>query len=334
MDIVRGLRNCLIVSAYACLMLVVIPNTPALAVDPPDVISIYSVNAVRNTIEDGDIAIGVHYYVEDNSYATPASDTIIIRLFEDDGTTLIDSVVPVTYFGYGYDNNVCLFYFTASDNVTWGEELLINIIGSPGFFTPAPDPGNYSMVSGDWYSLTSQEDNQDDMESWILSVCKLLEQAYPAYSMYGATDMGFALTADGEAFFRQAMPGIQGIAPGIFLTQFYVPNASDMLLDDTQAQAYASMLDNTDIKDTLEATSEYIGVDWQSIAGGILILLVIALMIWTQRKGWSIHPGMIAGSIILTAGAIMLGDAFMALRWTMALIAGVMIMFMLFFRRS
>jgi hypothetical protein len=316
------------------LLVLIIPGSHALALDPPDVISIYSVNAVRNTIEDGDIAIGVHFYVEDNDYETPASDTIIVRLMEEDGVTLIDSILPTLYFGYGYDNNACMFYFSASDNLTWGSEYVINIIGSPGFFTPAPEPQNYSMVAGDWYSLTDQELNQDDMETWVLSVARLLELAYPAYSLFGATDMGTALSSDGEAFFRQAMPGIQSIAPGIFLTQFYVPESIDMDLGTDQAEAFAETLDNSDLKDTLVATGEYIGMDWQNIAGGVIILICIAMIILTQRKGWGIHPGMIASSILLTAGAIALGDAFMAFRWSMALIAGILLMFTIFFKRS
>lgn len=326
----RRLAALMIILAFSLL-----PGSPSLALEsPPDTIVIHDVYAVRNTPNDGDMAIAVRYYIEDDSYTTPSSQTMFIRLYDTDGTTLIDSVIPVVYFGYGYDNNVCMFYFTESDNLTYGSEFVINIAGSPAFWDPLPDPVTYTMTVADWSSATSLEANQENMENWVLSAAQQLEYAYPTYSLYGSAGGSNVLTEDGEAFFRQAMPGIQGIAPGVFLTQFYIPTAQALAIGDDQASTYADRMNNTDLADGLDAIGDLLGTEGSSIAGGVLILACVALCIWCIRKDWGIHPAIIGSSIILTAGAVVLGDAFMAVRLVMGLIAAILLMYMFFFKKG
>jgi hypothetical protein len=322
----------------AVLLFAVLPwlllGSGALALTPPDSMTIYSTRVVRNTVEDGDVAIAFHYFVDDNSYTDPASSTILFRLYDTDNTTLLSSTVPYVYFGYGYDNGIALFYFSASDNLTWGEAYRINIAGSPAFFDPQPTPYNYFLSSSDYSSETTQAANQDLMTDYVLGVARLLEIAYPTYSLYGSTDMGVVLSAVGEAYFRGAMPGLQSIAPDLFLTQHYIPTLSDMGLGSTQATTYEGRLEDSDIMDGFEALGNELGVAGQSVAGGVAFICAIGLVIYTNRLRWGSTPGIIAAMILLSGAAVTLGGALMLVRLTLGLIAAIMLFYLLFFKRS
>lgn len=310
------------------------PAIPFLALDPPEVMQIFSAQVVRNTIHDGDMAILFHWYIEDNDYEQPASDTIFFRLYDTDNATLLSSAVPVVYFGYGYDNGLSCFYFTAAENLTWGENYIINITGSPAFFDPLPSPYNFIIPTDSYFGSTDQEANQEATADYIFSVAQLLEIAYPTYSLYGSTDMGIVLTDTGEAYFRSAVPGLQSMAPSLFLTQYYIPEVTPMDFDDAQAQTYAERLQGSDIMDGFNAAGDEIGISGSALVGGVFIIACIVIIIFTTRKGWGSEPGILASGIILTAGSVLFGGGLFAVRLVMGLIGAVLLFYIIAFKRA
>ena len=304
------------------------------AIEPPSSMSIVSVQVVRNTVFDGDMAIVFHYNIIpfDDYPDEPASDTIIFRLYDPDATTLLASTIPYVFFTNGYGNGVASFYFETAPE--WGLQYKLNIVGSPAFFDPLPDPYNYTISSSAYSSSENQTVNQELMASYIISVSRQLELAYPTVTLHGSTDTGIVLSASGEYYFRGAVPGIQSIAPSLFLTQFYVPDPQYMDTSLAQTETYAERLTGTDIMNGFTAIGDEIGIPGDAVAGGGVFICAVGLIVLTSRKGWGVAPGIIAASVLLGLASVVLGGGAMVLRIVLALIAGILIMFLLFFKRS
>lgn len=306
---------------------------PILATELPDSISVVSVFVARNTVVDGDMAIVFHYNIEYETYPDdPASDTIIFRLYDPTGTYILASKSPYVYFNNGYGNGVASFYFEESP--TWGLQYKINITGSPVFFDPLPSEYNYAIPNSSYCSSSNQSVNQEFMASYIITVCEQLQIAYEDYTLYGSTDTGVVLSSLGELYFRGAIPGIQSMAPSLFLTQAYVPETEYIDTDLGQADTYAERLEDTDIMEGLDAIGDEAGIPGEAVAGGGVFIVCIGAVIFTTRKGWGVNPGLIVSAILLAASAVILGGANMVVGIVLALIAAILIFFMIFFKRS
>ena len=105
----------------------------ALATSNPDSTpTISNIKANRYLIESGDVLIYGEY---DIPYASlpdeSAADTYIFRLLDIDGSTELGAVAPFPLFDNGYNEGVFGFYFSASDNLTWGEAYTVRISQNP-----------------------------------------------------------------------------------------------------------------------------------------------------------------------------------------------------------
>lgn len=328
----------IILAALLAVILIICVAAPVLAADPispPDSMSIVSAKVVRNTVEPGDMAIVFHYNLAYADYPdTPASQTMMFRLYSPDGLTLLATAVPYVFFSFGYGNGVSSFYFNADTAPTWGQAYLINIAGSPAYFETLPEPYYYTITSADYSGVTDKSGNQELMKSYILTVCDALETAYLSITLKGSTDVGMVLTATGEAYFRGAVPGLASIAPSLFFTQFYVPKPIPVEYDATLQESYTGRLDDSDLMSGFDAIGEKAGVTGQTVGAFAMILLAIGLLIFTNYKGWGSEPGVVGAGIILTLGAVLLGDAVMTIRFIMALIAGILIFYQLFLKKA
>jgi len=309
----------------------------ALATALPTSMSIISAKAVRNTVIPGDIAFVFHYnlvYTPPPYPTDSATNTILIRLYDTNGTTLLSSSVPYNYFDYGYGQGMGLFYFAVDPTGGMAKAYIINISGSAAFFDPLPAPYSYTLTSSDYSSLTLQVDNQALMTSYILASCTILEIARPLYPLHGATDSGIVLSAIGENYFRGALPGIQSIAPTLFFTQSFVPTSTNITYTDNLSTTYGGRLTGTDIMTSFNNWGTSLGTTGTFLFGLLFFGVCVALMIWTSRRNWGVEPGILGSGIILTAGAVLLGDTMMTLRIIMGFVAGILVMYMLFFKKA
>jgi len=326
-----------IISAVLVIVGVLAASSPAYAIDPPDSMSILSARVVQNTVEPGDMAIVFHYNLAYAEYPSePASESIMFRLYSPDGSTLHATTVPYVFFANGYGQGVGGFYFSAADMppTGWGGAYRVNIAGSPAHFDPLPDPYYYVLSVDDYSGVEDPAENQELMKSYIITVCRSLEIAYPTVTLHGTTDVGTVLTAVGETYFRGAIPGITGTAPTLFFTQFYTPEAMELTYTNDLGATYAARLVGTDVMDGFDAVGAEFGISGQTVAAFLFIVAAIALIVFLAYKGWGTEPGLAGGAIILTMGTVLLGDALMAIRLTMGLIAGMMVFYVLVFKRA
>ncbi len=323
----------------AILAALLLSASPVYALEAPDSITITSAQVVRNKVETGDITIAFYFNTVYTTYPddVPTSFAVILRLYDTDGTTLLATANPYTLFDYGYGPQVGSFYFDA-DAVTdlsmdWGDPYIINVTYSEAFLESPPSQ-DYVLTASDYASTSDQTDNQELMASWVLAICEQLEAARPLYILHGSTDVGVVLTALGEAYFRGAIQGIQSIAPTLFFLQFTTPEVTEIEYTANMTDEYGGRLDDTDFKVGLERVGAHLGITGDFVLALVFFIGAIAAVVYTSYKGWGAEPGLLAAGNWLTMGALLAGNTVMVLRMVIAFIAGIMLLYVMFFRRA
>jgi len=277
--------------------------SPAFATDPPDSDpTITNVHANRNLVTNGDIVIYGLYNLPYTSLPDDgAGDTYIIRLVDTDGVTYIGAVTPYVYFDNGYNDGVFSLYFESG--AVWETQYIIRISQNPAFFT-SPESWDYVISASDWSDETDQDDNQLEMAGNIIILANYLEQQYTAYTLLEGGPTGTILAApQGETYFRGAIPGIQNMAPSLYLTSVATLDYSSTNWTLTQAEAYASRMETTDIGSAENATATQFGMTRQTILSLALIIpLCLGAMVITAAKYKKPLVGLLVSSVFITMG--------------------------------
>lgn len=321
------------------LIALVLIATPAYALEPPDDISIDSIQVIRNTAEDGDIAFLFYFDTDYVSYpeSPSADDSVILRLLDTDGITLIATGSPYSLFDHGYGPQVSSFYFDAdtvsSLGLTWGEQYTISITFSEAYIT-SPPVENYMIAANDYSDTTDQDENQVILASWVLEVCDDLHEARADYLLYILTDSGVVLTTIGELYFRGAIPGLQSMSPDLFYFQYTTPEVTEIEYTANMTAVYGGRLDDTDVMTGFDRIGDQLGISGGFVIALFFVIIAIAILIFTTYKGWGPEPGLLMGGNWLTLGALLAGNTVMVLRIVIAFIAGIMLLYVMLFRRA
>ena len=312
---------------------------PVFAIDPPDSMSLPSIHAYRNLAEDGDtlVVFNWNWDFSDNYSDTPSSSSIMFRLYDTDGTTLLATGTPYVFSPIdtnGYGNNIGSFYFSAADNLTWNQSYILNIQGAPAFFS-GNATFNYTLTTSDYSLETTQEDNRNELYAYIMLLCDRFDSLYDI-EMKTSSDSGVVLSSYGELLFRGAVDGLQALCPQLFFIQVYIPeilpvDSYNMTLQTT----YTDRLAGTDIENGFERLGAFMGGMSGSLAGGLLFFGgIMALCIVVARKGWPIELGIGASILIGIFAAILVGDVMFTILMIGSLVAGLGIFYLLTFKRS
>jgi hypothetical protein len=326
----------LLLAVSLAILLLLLAVTPALALDTPDSMTVVSAGVFRNCAEDGDMVVVFQYNIDYDDFPDDitATSSILLRFYSVDGLALLAAKSPYSFFNYGYGIGISGFYFSAAEAPVWGLAYKINVAGNPAFYSTLPSPAFYTLETTDYSTSDNKEQNQALLTSYILSCCEVIEQAYPAYILQGATDVGTVLTALGEVYIRAAVPGAATLAPQLFFTQLYTPEVieTDYSLD--MAEEYSHGLDGTDLEVGFNRLGEYAGISGQTVAAIIIVIIAIGLIAFASYKGWGVEPGMIGAGIIISAGALVLGDAVFIMRIIMGFIGGLLVMNRLWLKKA
>ncbi len=245
------------VKALACGILLVIvlsailslfSATPALAIPLPDSTpTVQQFNVYRNLLETGDFLLLIYANIP---YAvTPnmtAAESYMWRLFKTDNVTEIAAIVPYAFNDRGYGFNLASMYLDSGNVTAAGivgtPALPIKLSGNPSAFTTPPNY-NYALSSGDYSPLTVSADVKAALAARLLTIASDLDIKWglgTTYSLLQETETGTVLSIYGEAFFRGAIYGLQGLCPQVFA---YI--VSDMnFTPRTWADTYITVLQN------------------------------------------------------------------------------------------
>ena len=305
---------------------------PALAVEPPNTLEIPSAKVFRNLAEDGDWCLVFQYnFVTDNYSTTPASDSLIFRLYNAAGV-LIDTISPYVfpYFeSNGYGNGVSSFYLSASDSPpAWGEAVSVNIYGPSAFFSPAQTL-TYTLTANDYTSETTQDGNQDEFYAHILLLADRLASAYQGTGVVlkSTSDSGVVLSTYGELYFRGAIEGIQSLCPALFFIQVYVPEIMELesSYDTSLQDTYTGRLTGTDMEEGFANLGAFIGVSGTFAAGFIMLAMCMGLCVWCIRKQWGVEIGLVGSALIAIGASLIVGDVVFTIVMVLSLVSGILI---------
>lgn len=278
----------------------------------PDRIPGIQVKAYKNLLETGDCLFVI---LADIPYAQipniPVSRTYIYSLL-DDGTE-VGWNVGYAMNDNGYNYNIYSLYFEAADAIDWGntDDYEIVLSGSPDVFSgvvpiySVVDDPDYGVYADTWVTAT---DYNLELGQALLKIASTLEQEWQVV-LLDEQDTKTVLSSTGEKLFRNAIPGVQQMAPSIFFIQRADAELSDRVWGSSLGDTYKERLLGVDALpgggDDNWTMWGVVGVaDWLNMP----FLLVIGMMcvggcgvaIWQSNKKWATSvPGYIGSLVIL-----------------------------------
>ncbi len=239
---------------------------------PPSVDQKY---VYRNLLETGDV---LYVWYANIPYATPPStpvtETFIWRLY--DGAILLGSTVGSAYQKGGYGYNVYSMYFDNTTAPTWGSTYDLHLNGNPTVFLSPPEY-LFQINASAYTSLTDQVDTQVALATTILALATDLNTQWALAAAYYLTEEGTAatiLSLYGQAVFRSAIYGLQGMAPALFEYVIGDINAPDRTWATTYSDNLTNQWAGTWVQTAQEGWKLFFGVTWD--LGSLLLILFLA----------------------------------------------------------
>jgi hypothetical protein len=259
--------------------------SPVLAIASPDDLQINAVYVFHHLLETNDQLYLVEYFADYDIDADPETDdnpdeniteAYLGRLM--DGVDELGAVAPYAYYDLGYDKGIFAIYFSASDAPTWNGAYTMKLMGNPTLDWDAAIPSTSVDVFDLWSSSTGIVDTQNELAARILYLADQLELTW-GINMVDSTGTGSYLSSYGEAYFTNAIPNIQTMAPKAFAgsttqPQWEYKEATTEYAEDRADSIVDTPLDMTPVAD-------WWGVSrmWTSsllfMLGGIFILYCI-----------------------------------------------------------
>ena len=335
----RKISKFFLVFAVLALIAVLIPQV--VLADPPAPTSVTLVNyyATNNLLETGDFFLLINYNIDySGTYPTvPASNAFTFRLFDPTGTTEIADALPYVFTtattGFtgtnGYGKGVVAYYFNAASAPTWDLNYIIKVSTNPAVFS-SPLYYDFELPSS---AYQSTGDNAVNLANELRVIAAGLSSQWGIPLLTDASTTS-VLTADGEGYFRNAIPGVQGLAPDIFENQQLDSP------DTTETAGY-----NTDLSNTYQHRFDDSWVHTSLAAGADLFHLPLPLFvgifclagcIWLIKKSNDRFQSPVFGyfgSIIVVMGfsLLFLGLTLLAL---VLFVGGFLVSNALFFRKA
>ena len=302
-------RNKILVSVLLGIIVTLIIPTTAYAIENPSSTPVLEdIRAWRNVLETGDMFVML---VENTPYDTTPTDYIYSEAFIwrfMDGSDDLGSALGYGYNDDGYGYNVIGFYWSESEAPAWTGNYTLKLSGNPSVFATPPEY-NFPISSAAYSTLTDTDEVKDDISEVVINI------ADDFYSYWGLsylttllseTETGTVLSLNGQAFFRGAIYGIQGMAPHAFpisITNFTIT-------DRTWTNAYITTLEaqhaGNPIEEGMEAGMDLFEVDY-NLMGLLVALVLTGLLIFGNWiiAGGQIWIGVLASIPVFVIGARM-----------------------------
>jgi len=275
--------------------------TPAYAdTADPDSVTMGDKFANRNLIETGDALI---YFTPAINYTSTPADaidkTFTYQLIDTDNVTVLATRDAYNFVNDGYGENPVSFYFSAADNLTWAQEYTIRITGKPSVFD-TPPIFNFPLSVGDFSSAnTTTLIQQAELTENLLGMARDLTISM-ATTLLEETDVGTVFSSFGEELFRNVIPGLQAMAPSLFLVVIFQPDYTEREWDESQSENYtARQAGTTDRSAMAEFGSKMLNMDFSISAMLPLLLVCVGLLVMSVKTSNSVSHGMLNSSAIV-----------------------------------
>ena len=215
-------RYCL-ASILALVMAILLIATPAYATELPSSTPTATFYVYRNLLEPADWLILIY---QDIPYTTipdePISETFMWRLMKTDNVTELGTALSYAYNGNGYGYNLTSMYINSANassaGMVWGASYPLKLSGNPTVFASPPEY-NFTLSHANYSTLTDSDDEKAELAVRLLLIGGNLDIRWglgATYSLLNETETGTVFSIYGEAFFRGAIYGLQGLCPQVF----------------------------------------------------------------------------------------------------------------------
>lgn len=269
----------------------------------PDSTPVVEIDVWRNNLETGDILVLI--YANTPYASTPDatfSEAFIWRLIDTDNVTELGSTVGYSYDTNGYGYNVFAMYFSAADNLTWGSDYIIRLSGNPLIFDDPP-VYNYAIEPSDYSPLTTSASVKEALAVRILYIASELDNHWgltATTSLLLEVETGTVLSIYGEAFFRTAIYGLQGLAPALFRFSVGDIEVTDRTWTDAYTTNLTGMYSGTWVETAQTGGADLAGTsyDWTTLLLCVG-LCAVTIFFGMNISGGDTWAGMIDGGIVL-----------------------------------
>jgi hypothetical protein len=314
--------------------LILLPAIPVSAYtsQPDETPKFTEVHVNRNLITTGDAMIYGMYELHYHTIPDVAADqTYIISVMNSAKTITYGFTTPFVYHDKGYGKGAISIYL-APDTITWEQSLYIRIAQVPDQFE-TPVNTDISVLANKYTTFTTQSDNQAEVAANLFTIGQTLETEYDA-QFFTNSDGRNVLTDPGEAYFRGAIPGLQGVAPDLFLIQTDAIDFATKQYTTEQFTTYQTRFTGTWVGSAMDAGGDMLGMGGNTFMMFIFTLpLCIGAVVFTSLKFKKSEPGFILAALFMIMAAIM-GWMPMALFATVFQLFGIYIGYLLFYSRS
>ena len=284
----------------------ILPVAVCLAQALPD--SGPTINAVyvfQNLAQNGD---QLYLIDETTTYTTPPAppaltftQAFVARLIAVDGTTILATATPFSFFGSGYSRNVIAIYFNAATAPTWQQAYTVQIVGNPLVTWAGSTPLASSAITW-WSPMTGMALSQGALSVQIITLASYLDMAWgytgTSSDLLQSTTSGQALSTVGQSVFLGIQPGLVSLAPDAFTSVVSQPiispntTISGILANGTGTATFAPL--NLGVGGSLITAT----------VGGSFTVTLQGGTAGTATSGTGIGAGTVTGSPVqLTAGA-------------------------------
>ena len=271
----------------------------AATTDPDSTPSASNIWIDRNLIVNGDMVV----YGEINiPYANPltvtADKTFVLRIMNSSKTTEYGYSLLYPYFTSGYNKNIFAFYFDAAHASSWASELTLRISENPSYFSN-PINTDIDVPATNYTSLTNATDNQTEMAQKLIPIIEDIQNVTNTalLSVSGSYDV---LDGVGEIYMRGAIPGIELMAPNIFLVQNLDLNYSNNTWTTANFDAYEARFNNTWVGNDMTATGNQFGMPATMIMTFFVTLpLCLGAIVASSMKLRHTDPGLMVCALFM-----------------------------------
>lgn len=281
----------LLICFITAITLILIIAAPVYAIDLPDSTpTVPEIYCWRNVLETDDFLCVI---LENTPYTTTPdvnySEAFLWRFMDTDGTTELAQSLGSNYNESGYGYNVIGWYFDAASAPTWGQSYYLTLSGNPAHFA-SPPQYSYQINAGDYSALTDTDDVQAAIAARVLLLANDLDSYWGLTSdesLLLEIETGTVLSTYGEAFFREALYGLQAYAGEAFRLIINDVNIEDRTWNTNYSSNLTIQYSGSYIDPAMTAGQNMLDVNYNlfGLIGVIILCIGVIITEWFISGG-------------------------------------------------
>lgn len=256
----------------------------------------------RHLLENNDFLFIARYNIPYTTTPNASvTNTFIFQFMDTDNVTILGQNEAFAFQGNGYGYGLISFYFPAATAPDWYQDYFIHLWGKPSEFASSVNY-SYPIEYFHYSTALTQGNNQEELAVKVLEIARALQTSW-GITLIDTSETSSVLGINGELYFRNAIPGLQVMAPSIFLTQTQDPDYTSENWTTTQAETYAGRYTGTWIGDAIQTVADLFSMDFHYIAS-IPILIAAVLCVVAGAAMNNINSGFLGAVAVVIYGGV------------------------------